>query len=129
MPKVTLVLTGDKELDAKLAKLKSADAKRAFRKAARATIKPFKEDVKQALPSKSGALKKSTKVRSMKRSRQAIGVRVSVDAVPYGRFVLLGTKRIKGRRTIRNEADKQRASIQRKFGKNLGREILNITKG
>ena len=128
MPKITLVLTGDKKLDAKLAKLKSTDAKRAFRKAARTTIKPFKEDVKQELPKKSGALKKSAKVRAMKRSRRMIGAKVTVDGI-YGAFVLLGTKHIEARRTIRNEADKQRASIQRKFGKNLGREILNITKG
>lgn len=99
MAKVTLVLTGDANLNAKLARLKHTDAKKAVRFAARRAVKPVQRAAKRLAPvGKTRTLSRSIKVRSLKRSRSRTGVRVTTGKADnaftgkafYGGFVEFG---------------------------------------
>ncbi|GAB5402800.1 MAG: hypothetical protein Aurels2KO_10310 [Aureliella sp.] len=75
------VLTGDKELNKKLAALKSTKAKQAVRKASRAALRPVHADAKANAPKRSGKLRKGIKLRALKRSRSRIGAQVTSNVV------------------------------------------------
>ena len=100
MPKATIVLTGDKKLNRKLAKLAGKDAKKVIRKAIRPALKPIQKQAKQNVRKhrKSGQLEKSIKTRSIKRTRRGIGARVTTGTAStdfsgetyYGAFVEFG---------------------------------------
>ena len=119
MPKVTMVLTGDRQLNRKLKRLTSKQQKAAFREAARPAIKPVGQEAKSnAKENKdTGALAKSIKVRSIKRSRSRIGVRVTTRTEDFkeGRFYAsfqeygwkAGNTRVKGRENLTKAANKK----------------------
>lgn len=88
-----MTMTGDLSLRHTFRTLKAADAKAALRKGQRAAAKVIAARIKAAAPEKSGAIKRSVKIRAMKRSRVRIGVRIEVKAY-YAGFVALGTKNI-----------------------------------
>lgn len=73
----SVVLTGSDELNRKLARLKSKDAKKAIRKASRAALRPVLEAVKAKAPKRSGKLRRSLKIRALPRSRSRVGARVT----------------------------------------------------
>ncbi len=72
-----VVVTGSAELNAKLAKLKSAQAKAAIRKASREALRPVAVAAKANAPRRSGRLSRSIKVKALERSRIRIGSRVT----------------------------------------------------
>lgn len=107
MSKNTIVLTGDKELNRKLALLKSSKAKLAIRKASRIALRPVVDEARANAPKKTGRLKRSIKLRSIKRSRSRVGSRVTSSGTDnnfkgrtfYGGFLEFGWRA--GRR-VRN---------------------------
>jgi len=95
--KVTLI--GEKELLKKLKRIPAKDAKKAIRKGTRAGAKMLVPEVKANTPKRTGLLKKSVKVRSLKKSRVRTGVAVQmgkgafVGKTFYGGFAEYGTTR------------------------------------
>lgn len=89
-----MTMTGDLNLQHTFRRMKAADAKAALRKGQRAAAKIIAGRIKASTPQKSGAMKRTVKVRAMKRSRVRIGVRIEVKAY-YAGFVALGTKDIR----------------------------------
>jgi HK97 gp10 family phage protein len=95
---MTMSVRGTAELVRKLQTLRGKDGKAVMRKGCRAGAKVMAAAIRDALPSKSGAARRSVKVRSIKRSRKKVGVKVVVDArnaqgTPYSQFGEYGTKR------------------------------------
>lgn len=145
MTKITLVITGDAELNRKLRKLGSKEARNIVRKAARVALKPVLQEARALAPVKTGKLRKHIKIRSLTRSRKSFGARVtsgffknvnSGDAY-YGAFVELGTKErrhrsgksvgsIAPRRFMKNAADKKRQQALRIYGQEIGRLITEL---
>lgn len=75
---VDISLVGDKALQRKLKSLDFALQKKILRKALRAGAKPVRDAARTNAPVREGKIKKSIKVRAMKRSRKGIGVLVAV---------------------------------------------------
>lgn len=101
MPKkVRLLLIGDAELRAKLSALTDAEARKAVLGATREAAKLIQAEVKRTVPKRTGLLRKSVRVRSIKRSRKRIGVRVTTSRFNsnyqgkafYGAFLEFGWK-------------------------------------
>lgn len=141
-------VTGDKELDRQLRALADRAVKKLFRKATRTAAKKMQAAIKATLPvsqvSKSGklttnkagkttsrsvgpgALKRSVKVRAMKRSRKArIGHSVVIggDAAAYVAKVELGTRRMRPKRTIRDAFNTNKGSVGSQFVNDVWAEI------
>lgn len=70
---VDISLVGDKKLQRKFKQLVGTVQKKIARKAMRAGAKIIQQDAKKRVKTKSGRLKKSIKVKAIKRSRRAIG--------------------------------------------------------
>ncbi|QDV26746.1 HK97 gp10 family phage protein [Aureliella helgolandensis] len=117
------VVTGSKTLNAKLASLKTTEAKKLIRKASRTALKPVQEEAKRLAPVKSGRLRRSIKVRALKRSRSRVGSRVTTNGndnlfkgrIYYGGFAEYGWKA--GRRATNADLgvsrQKRRTLLQR----------------
>lgn len=75
---VTMVITGDKQVNRMLAQLKATEGKKVVRKAARAGIKVVLPAAKRYSPVGSGKLRRAIKVRAMARSRSRIGARITI---------------------------------------------------
>lgn len=80
MAKVKVVLTGDDELNRKLAALTNQQAREAIKKAARPALKPCLQTARRVAPKRSGKLRRSIKIRAIARSRSRIGARVTTSA-------------------------------------------------
>lgn len=97
---INITLSGDRQLLAKLDRLSKKDSRAVVRKAARKAAKPVMQQARANAPVKTGALKKSIKVRAIKRSRTRIGVRISTTGLEsvfqgkqfYGAFQEYGWK-------------------------------------
>lgn len=101
MPKkVRMLLIGDAELRGKLSALTDAEARKAVLGATREAAKLIMAEVKRTIPKRTGLLRKSVKVRAIKRSRKRIGVRVTTSKFNsnyqgkafYGAFLEFGWK-------------------------------------
>lgn len=116
---IGLVVTGHKEIDAKLAALPLTLQKRALRPVMRSAAKTIQKAAKRYAPTATGRLKRSIKVRSFKRSRKRIGVGISAGEgfvgggeLPwYAVFVEFGVKD-EGSADRTNKAGKNRGRIQ-----------------
>ncbi|MEX1040191.1 MAG: HK97-gp10 family putative phage morphogenesis protein [Pirellulaceae bacterium] len=97
--KAKLMVTGDKEIDAILTGLPARIQKAAMRKTMRPAMKIIEKEAKRLAPVETGDLKKSIKVKAMKRSRKHIGIHVIVSDgffkgdQFYAAFHEFGTKR------------------------------------
>ena len=122
-----MVVTGDKRLNRKLARLAAKDAKGAVRKSSRTAIKPLAADFKKEAPRESGDLARATKVRSLPRSRQSVGTRVVVDAETldkkYAAFRILGTERMEGDNYPARIAERKKQVVLNNYRRLLGKEI------
>lgn len=104
---IDVQVMGTGQLVAKLDRLAEKDAKAAIRKGTRAGAKVVQKTAVGLAPVRSGALKRSIKVRG-KRSKNWIGTAcrlVNDKNIHYGSFVDLGTKSIEGRRFMKAAAD------------------------
>lgn len=139
MVKPTIILTGSKSLNRKLANLKSADAKRAIRTAARAAMRPVQAASQAEAPVKSGRLRKAIKIRALKRSRSRIGISVSLNKKGsmfggktfYGAFQEFGWRSgKKSKHDIANLTDSRKQNeakhFMQKAAKRSKRQALNI---
>lgn len=82
----TVILTGDKELDARLKqlepKLQKKLTRKALRKGGKRVLTKF-QDIVDAEAFETGAYRKSAKIRALKRSRNKLGVTIHVDRDKY----------------------------------------------
>ena len=131
---VKIELLGDKKLDAALARLSGPAQKKAFRKSAREAFKPVLAAAKQKVPVDTGKLKKSLKLRSLKRSRGTIGVEVRTGTreeleIPadepgyYPMAVEAGTKTQPAQPYIRPAFDENKDLVERRLRAALARNI------
>lgn len=90
-----VTIQGDKELIQKLQALKKTQAKTAIGKGTRAGAKIVQAAAKQNAPVLSGQLKRSIKVRSLPRSKKAVGTQV-IESADFVGFVEFGTKHQQG---------------------------------
>ena len=88
------MISGIDELLSKLQALKKVKAKAAIRKGTRAGSKILQTVAKRLSPSKTGALARAVKVRSIARSRIWVGTKVTLELY-YGSFTELGTHKEK----------------------------------
>lgn len=77
--KQTIIVTGDKELDARLRAFEPKVRNKFARKALREATKRVREEFIKRVPVDTGALKRSSTVRSLKRSTKRIGAMVVVN--------------------------------------------------
>ena len=136
----TAVITGDKALNRKLHRLASKEQKKAFRNAARPAIKPVMVDARKLAPSDKKDLSRSVKVRSQKRSRSSIGVRVTTRAEDvknrtyHGAFQNFGWKagvanrQIEGTEFMNKAADRNQNAVLRDYRGRLKNEIERSAK-
>jgi HK97 gp10 family phage protein len=133
MAKMTIAMTGDKALDRKLKKL-GKDSKKAVRKASRPALKPVLQESRELAPVRTGALKKSIKIRALKRSRVWTGSRVTTALGKgqnqfYGGFQEYGTKRgVKARRFMGQAAERKRQQAMGIYKRELGKQIVELAK-
>ena len=73
------IVTGDKELDAMFRQLPITLQKKHMRKATRAAAKKVNQEFKDNVPTETGALRDSAKVKAVKRKRNVTGHRVHID--------------------------------------------------
>ena len=139
MAKATAVLTGDKQLNRVLRRLSGKDAKAAIRKGSRKALKPVLADARQLAPVRTGALRRSIKVRAIKRSRTRVGSRVTTGKATftgptfYGGFVEYGyTSRggrtIAGVHFLEQAATRKQGQAVRIYRDEIRRAILQIVK-
>jgi HK97 gp10 family phage protein len=79
MARIRINLDGDRVLKAKLSALTDSEAKKAILGACREAIKIVQKEAQTLAPSKTGALRRSLKVRAIRRSRSRIGMRVTTS--------------------------------------------------
>lgn len=77
--KVTVILTGSDAINRKLAMLTTQQAKEAIRKAARPALQPTLALARSLAPKNKGRLARSIKIRSIRRSRKGVGMRVTTS--------------------------------------------------
>lgn len=108
--KVSVVLTGDRELDRKLRALTSTKAKRAVRKACREALRPIQKATRADAPrGATGKLSRAAKLRALKRSRKRIGARVTIEGQgPKAPAQEYGTKKMAGRHFMYDAAESRR---------------------
>lgn len=129
---VEVKIKGFEELNRKLKNLEYKEGKKAFTQAARESIKPIASALKSRLPKgPTGVLKKSPKVRALKRSRKAFGVRVMTHGF-YWAFWELGHTRhgrkYPGRRVIINTVKGMKSRTLALFKHSLGKKIIELGK-
>lgn len=86
-----LTMTGIRELDVQLQRLKLTAAKRIVRPACRKALRPIHKEIKSTSPRRTGELRRHIKLRAIKRTRRFVGARVTVD-VRHGAPVEWGWK-------------------------------------
>lgn len=104
--KVTFILTGSDRLNAKLRALTTQQAKAAIRSEARPALQPTLREARALCPVREGKLRRSIKVRAIRRSRTRVGMRVTTSKSDnafsgktfYGGFINWGWKVGKRRR-------------------------------
>lgn len=142
----TVLITGDAAVNRKLARLRTTEAKKVLRKAARPAMKPVLNQIRSAARAfkRTGQLAKSIKLRALPRSRKRFGVRIIAKtkyAAPQEWGWRIGTKgsgrrgRIYDRRTgrvrrkiegkffMKHAADKQRPAALRIYNRKIAQGI------
>jgi len=115
---VSISITGAKELERKLKQLEPKVAKKIVRQSLRKAAKPILTRAKQLVPVITGALKKSLKVRAMRRKKGRYGIMVGTAAgwfvgkTFYGGFVEFGTDKAPARAFVRPAFDSQKARAE-----------------
>lgn len=110
MPEYKFPITGAKELNRKLMSLAPRIAKKVIRQAVRPAAKLIQSAAKSFVAVDTGALKKSIKVRALKRSQTRIGMTVATNAGDnffkgrtfYGGFLEFGFRRGKRSGALRD---------------------------
>lgn len=118
MATATVILTGSKELQARLAALPSNVQKKLARHALRAAAKQIQADAIRFAPEgETHELKDGIKVRAMKRSRTRIGVQVFIDTTTqptrfHAAFTEFGTRKESPQPFMRPAFEKNKGSTK-----------------
>jgi HK97 gp10 family phage protein len=140
MAKVAIVLTGDAVLNKKLTYLKGANVKKAIRKASRAALKPLAAATKTAAPRRTGQLRRSIKVKALRRTRKSVGARVTTERgyyaglgeAFYAKFIEWGWKTaggrtaVSGRHMMKKTAKAKQSSVLADYRGRLKKLIMHI---
>jgi HK97 gp10 family phage protein len=147
MVQIVAVMTGFERLNKKLKLLTGPQAKEAIRKASRLAAKPVADAIKQLAPVESGRLKRSIRVRSIRRSRVRIGSRVTtskLDSVYQGKtfyaaFIEFGRKtgkrksenrrEIKAKPFMKPAAEKSKRKALADYVNGIRRYMQNLGRG
>lgn len=134
------VITGDVKLNRILAKLTSKQAKAAIRKASRAALKPVLQQARANAKSfkDTGLLGRSIKIRSIKRSRSAIGSRVTVSTETgkfdkfYAAFQEYGWKagptKVAGQNYMKDAATTKQPEVIRIYSNKIKNIVFQLAK-
>lgn len=130
---VTIVVTGDEEINRMLDRLDGPQARQAIRQAARHALRPTLLAAKRNAPRKTGKLARNTKLRALKRSRVRIGARVTSGSAKtdhtgeayYGAFQEYGWtlgkrggprgRKIPGKHWMKRAADETQSEAMRRY--------------
>jgi hypothetical protein len=149
--KITIVVTGDEQINAALRKLSGPEAKKAIRQAARYALRPVLAAAKRLAPSRTGALRGGIRLMALKRSRSRIGARVTsggrtnrgtatdyTGAVFYGAFLEYGWtpgkrggkrgSRVAGLHFMKQAADSTQPEAMQRYQEFLGQRIEELAK-
>lgn len=110
MGRIAIDVSGDKQLNKKLERLKKTKIKSIINKSSRKGNKLIQAEAKRLAPKgKTGLLRRSIKVRALPRSRRIVGTQTTLafkgNEAFYGSFVDLGTKRTKPRNFMKQAVD------------------------
>jgi HK97 gp10 family phage protein len=123
---VSIQITGDKELIAKLNRLSGPEMKAALRKATRAGAKPMLNAARQTAPERTGDLRRATKLRQKTKGNSVTtGVQTKIR---YGSFVEFGTRKMKGQHFIEDAADREQSSSLSTCVNEIANQIQELTK-
>jgi len=132
----TIRLRGAKQLLEALKTLDDKLAKKVYREAMRAAAKPILETAKANAPVVTGALRKSLKIRAIKRTRKGrVGVVISTDKgffkgeTFYGSFIEFGTKNMPAHPFIRPAFDSHKVSSIKIIGNEIWSGLRAATSG
>lgn len=141
---LTIDLRGEKGLLKALAELKTTGQKSAVKKAMRKAAKPIQKAAQQLAPKRTGQLRRSIKVRAMRRSRVRFGVRVVTSPGKnlftgktfYGAFQEFGWKTgkrgsekrrpVEGKHFLEEAAKQTESRVTADFATFLADEIVKI---
>lgn len=131
MAAVSLIVTGDKEVNRRLAALEPKLQKKFARQATRAVAKKVAQEAKGLTPSISGRAKRTFKVRAIKRKVGVIGSQVIAgaderggDSPYYLKFLELGKEGQPALKFLRGTLYDRANRWQREFEKELRRFIV-----
>jgi HK97 gp10 family phage protein len=136
MPSIKMTSTGVADVDRKLQRLASKEAKKVIRKATRPALKPVLQEARGTAPVKTGNLRRNIKIRALPRSRRFFGSRVTSGAGRnansgdgfYGAFLEFGTTRIKARNFMKNAANRKKTQALNIYKAELRKGLLNMVK-
>lgn len=141
---VIIDLQGEKGLIKALSELKKTGQKSAVTRAMRKAAKPIQKAAQQQAPKRTGQLRKSIKVRSMRRSRVRFGIRVVTSPGKnlftgktfYGAFQEFGWKTgkrgssnrrpVEGKHFLETAARQTESRVTADFANFLADEIVKI---
>ena len=144
---IDIGLIGDKDLQKKLNKLQGKDAKAVIRKVLRNQQKEIKKRADALVPTKSGALKASLRIRAGKRSRKRISVVLiaggkrsigkteskrrgiaegATEEAYYASFVELGTDKQPAQSFMRKARDDYQPTFDKRVGDMIFEEIVRM---
>ena len=127
MEKVSISLSGDKQLLKKLDNLAKKDIKRAVRKGTRQGNKRVQKKAKETAPKDTGLLRKSIKVRALPRSRVYVGTTCKAQ-VPYAGPLEYGTKYVQAREFMQKAAKQEGSKAAEEAAEVIKKEIIEATK-
>lgn len=132
-------ILGDKDLDRKFAQATAKLQKKVLRPAMRKGARPILQDAKVGAPVRLGRMKKTLKIRAMKRSRNRIGVMIQTgtraqlgidanDPYYYPMAVETGTRRMAARPFMRPALKKNKAKTMGILSREIRRGLQSIVK-
>ena len=130
-------ITGDKEIDRMFAQVIPREAFKVLRKATRAVTKEMADDAKKRTPKKTGRLRKSIKVRALKKRRGSVGHRLihdpkefeGSDVKYYGFATEYGTAHIRPQPALRPAMEKAKRDGPARFRQITGELITKVSRG
>lgn len=127
-------LQGDRELIEKLEGLPPRLTKKLTTSAMRKAAKPILDEAKRIVPVRTGTLRKSIRIRALKRSRRRFGVQVITGEgffkgkTFYGGMVEYGTSRQAAQPFMRPAAKRKVGEVRRVFNEELAKALNEIAR-
>jgi len=131
---MNMTITGAKELERKLLGMEPKLGRKVVRQALRKAAKPILARAKALVPVVSGALKKSLKIRALKRKKHRYGVMVATSEgwfkgdEFYGAFVEFGTSKMPPHPFMRPAFDAEKKNAEQIIAAELRKGIEQVGK-